>query len=118
MASGGKGGKAASGKMGGRGGKMGGKARPRIVDIDNWQGITNPAIRRLLRKGGVLRAKSEIYGEARDVIKSFLTMILGDAIVYTDHARRKTISALDIKHSLDHNKIKYYSCGTDKKTKD
>ena len=44
-------------------------------------------------------------------------MILKDAIAYTDHGRRKTITAVDIKYSLDRNKIKYYPCGTDKKSK-
>ena len=104
-----------NGKMGGKMGKHRGKAAMRVVDIDNWKGLTDPAIRRLLRKGGVTRTNAEIYEEARDVTKAFLTMILKDAIAYTDHARRKTITAVDIKHSLDRNKIKYYSCGTDKK---
>ena len=87
----------------------------RVVDIDNWKGLTDPAIRRLLRKGGLTRTNGDIYEDARDVIKAFLTTVLKDAIAYTDHARRKTITAVDIKYSLDHNKIKYYPCGTDKK---
>jgi histone H4 len=105
------------GKMGGKMGKHRGKGGMRVVDIDNWKGLTDPAIRRLLRKGGVTRTNADIYDEARDVTKSFLTMILKDAIAYTDHARRKTITAVDIKYSLDRNKITYYPCGTDKKKK-
>ena len=105
------------GKMGGKMGKHRGKGGHRVVDIDNWKGLTDPAIRRLLRKGGVLRTNADIYDEAREVTKSFLTMILKDAIAYTDHARRKTITAVDIKYSLDRNKITYYPCGTDKKKK-
>lgn len=104
-----------------RGGKMGplgkhrGKGANRVVDVDNWKGLTEPAIRRLLRKGGILRANGDVYEDARDVIKAFLTLILKDAMAYTDHARRKTITAIDIKHALDRNNIKYYACGTDKK---
>ena len=94
-----------------------GKGLPRVVDIDNWKGLTDPAIRRLLRKGGVTRTNGDIYQEARDVAKAFLTMILKDAITYTDHAARKTITTMDIKYALDRNKIKYYACGTDKKPK-
>jgi histone H4 len=105
------------GKMGGKMGKHRGKGGMRVVDIDNWKGLTDPAIRRLLRKGGVTRTNTDIYDEARGVTKSFLTMILKDAIAYTDHARRKTITAVDIKYSLDRNKITYYPCGTDKKKK-
>ena len=98
----------------GKVGKHRGKGGHRIVDIDNWKGITDPAIRRLLRKGGVLRTNADIYEETREVIKSFLTKVLQDAITYTDHSRRKTITAVDIKFALDRNNIKYYSCGTDK----
>ena len=105
------------GKMRGKMGKQRGKGGLRVVDIDNWKGLTDPAIRRLLRKGGVTRTNADIYDEARDVTKSFLRMILKDAIAYTDHGRRKTITAVDIKYSLDRNKIKYYPCGTDKKSK-
>ena len=103
------------GKMAGKMGKHRGKGGMRVVDIDNWKELTDPAIRRLLRKGGVTRTNGDIYEDARDVIKAFLTTVLKDAIAYTDHARRKTITAVDIKYSLDHNKIKYYPCGTDKK---
>ena len=78
------------GKMAGKMGKHRGKGGMRVVDIDNWKELTDPAIRRLLRKGGT---NADIYEEARDVTKGFLTMILKDAIAYTDHARRKTTSS-------------------------
>ena len=45
------------GKMAGKMGKHRGKGGMRVVDIDNWKGLTEPAIRRLLRKGGVTRTK-------------------------------------------------------------
>ena len=59
------------GKMRGKMGKQRGKGGLRVVDIDNWKGLTDPAIRRLLRKGGVTRTNADIYDEARDVTKSF-----------------------------------------------
>ena len=105
------------GKMGKHRGK-GGKAAMRVVDIDIWMERAHrsrhpPAA----PQGGVTRTNADIYEEARDVTKAFLTMILKDAITYTDHACRKTITAVDIKYSLDRNKIEYYACGTDKKPK-
>ena len=63
-------------------------------------GITKPAIRRLARRGGVKRISALIYDETRMVIRQFLENAIKDAIVYADHARRKTITAMDIVYSL------------------
>ena len=40
--------------------------------LDNIQGITKPAIRRLARRGGVKRISGLIYEETRGVLKVFL----------------------------------------------
>merc|ERR1712232_817362 len=74
----------------------GGATRHRKVLRDNIQGITKPAIRRLARRGGVKRISGLIYEETRSVLKNFLEGVLRDAITYTEHARRKTVAALDI----------------------
>ena len=67
---------------------------------DNIQGITKPAIRRLARKGGVKRMSGLIYEETRGVLKVFLENVIKDAATYAEHARRKTITAMDIVYSL------------------
>jgi len=64
------------------------------------QGITKPAIRRLARRGGVKRISGLIYEESRGVLKSFLETVLRDAITYTEHAKRKTVSAFDVVYAL------------------
>merc|ERR1719277_1911438 len=78
----------------------GGATRHRKVMRDNIQGITKPAIRRLARRGGVKRISGLIYEETRGVLKTFLENVLRDAITYTEHAGRKTVTALDIVYAL------------------
>ena len=74
--------------------------RHRKVLRDNIQGITKPAIRRLARRGGVKRMSGLIYEETRGVLKVFLENVLRDAVTYTEHARRKTVSAMDVVYAL------------------
>jgi histone H4 len=57
---------------GGKGLGKGGALRHRKVLRDNIQGITNPAIQRLARRGGVKRISGLIYEETRGVLKIFL----------------------------------------------
>ncbi|BBG97948.1 ACT domain-containing protein, partial [Prunus dulcis] len=70
--------------------------RHRKVLRDNIQGITKPAIRRLARRGGVKRISGLIYEETRGVLKIFLENVIRDAVTYTEHARRKTVTAMDV----------------------
>lgn len=62
--------------------------------------MTNPAIRRLARRGGVKRISGLIYEEARSVLRSFLENVLADAVRYTEHARRKTVTGMDVVYAL------------------
>ena len=74
--------------------------RNRNATRDVILGITKPAIRRLARRGGVKRISALIYDETRMVIRSFLENVIKDAIVFTEHSRRKTVTAMDIVYSL------------------
>jgi histone H4 len=67
---------------------------------DNIQGITKGTIRRLARRGGVKRVSGHVYEETRGVLKVYLENVLRDAICYTEHARRKTVSAMDVVYAL------------------
>jgi histone H4 len=66
-------------------------------------GIRNPAIRRLARRGGVKRISGFVYEETRGVLKQFLEKIIRSAVTYTEHARRKTVTAMDVVYSLKYN---------------
>ena len=87
----------------GKGGKGLGKGsakRHRKVMRENIQGITKPAIRRLARRGGVKRISGDIYEEIRGVLKHFLESVIRDSVAYTEHARRKTVTAMDVVYAL------------------
>ena len=64
------------------------------------QGINKQSIRRLARRGGVARLSGLMYEETRGVLKTYLENAIKDAVTYTDHARRKTVTAADVVHAL------------------
>ena len=99
------------GKIGKSLGK-GGTKRHRKILRDNIQGITKPAIRRLARRGGVKRISGLIYEETRNVLKNFLENIIKDAVTYTEHARRKTVTAMDVIYALKRQGKTLYGFGT------
>ena len=85
---------------GGKGLGKGGTKRNRIVLRDNIQGITKPAMRRLARRAGVKRISGLIYEEVRGCLKAFLENVIRDAVTYTEHAHRKTVTAMDVVYGL------------------
>ena len=78
---------------------------------DNILGITKPAIRRLARRGGVKRISGLIYDETRSVLKTFLDCVVRDAVTYTDHAKRKTVTAMDVVYALKRQGRTLYGFG-------
>jgi histone H4 len=77
----------------------------------NPLGITKPAIRRLARRGGVKRISGLIYEETRGVLKVFLENVIRDAVTYTEHARRKTVTAMDVVYALKRQGRTLYGFG-------
>ena len=74
-------------------------------------GLTKSAIRRIARRGGVLRISGLIYDETREILKDFLESIIRDAVAYTEHGRRKTVTALDVVYALKHRGRTLYGFG-------
>ncbi|CAG7943730.1 unnamed protein product [Penicillium nalgiovense] len=96
---------------GGKGLGKGGAKRHRKILRDNIQGITKPAIRRLARRGGVKRISAMIYEETRGVLKTFLESVIRDAVTYTEHAKRKTVTSLDVVYALKRQGRTLYGFG-------
>merc|ERR1719263_912534 len=89
------------GKSGGKGfGKVGAKRHAKKAIRETILGVTKPAIRRLARRGGVKRISALIYEEARTVLKGFLENVIRDSVTYCVHAKRKTVTALDVVYAL------------------
>ncbi|XP_076061412.1 histone H4-like [Oratosquilla oratoria] len=86
---------------GGKGLGKGGAKRHRKVLRDNIQGITKSAIRRLARRGGVKRISGLIYEEN----------VIRDAVTYTEHAKRKTVTAMDVVYDLKRQNRTLYGLG-------
>ena len=96
---------------GGKGMGKGGAKRHRKVLRDNIQGVTKPALRRLARRGGIKRISGLFYEQARGIIKVFLDRIIRDAVTYTEHARRKTVTAMDVIYALKRHNRSLYGFG-------
>lgn len=96
---------------GGKGIGKGGSKRHRKVLRDNISGVTKPAIRRLARRGGVKRLAGTIYEATRSVLKEFLQRVIRDAVTYTEHARRKTVTAMDVVYALKRQNHTLYGFG-------
>jgi histone H3 len=101
------------GKGKGKGKGKGGAAAKRHQKklTDGILGITKPAIRRLARRGGVKRISGLIYEETRGVLKVFIEHVINDATTYTQHARRKTVAAMDVVHALKRQGRTLYGFG-------
>merc|ERR1712216_447541 len=95
----------------GKGGKHGAKRSTKKAVGASIQGITKPAIRRLARRGGVKRISSYVYSETRSVLKGFLENVVRDSVTYTEHAKRKTVTALDVVYALKRQGRTLYGFG-------
>ena len=78
---------------------------------DNIQGVTKAAIRRLARRGGVKRISGLVYEETRGVLKVFLEKLIHDSVIYTQHARRMTVTAMDVVYALKRQGKTLYGFG-------
>jgi len=85
--------------------------RHRIVLRNTIQGITKPAIRRLARRGGVKRISGLMYEETRSALKDFLENVIRDAVTYTEHAKRRTVTNLDVVYALKRQGRTLYGFG-------
>jgi len=65
----------------------------------------------LARRGGVKRISGLIYEETRGVLKIFLENVIRDSVTYTEHAKRKTVTALDVVYALKRSGRSLYGFG-------
>ena len=65
----------------------------------------------MARRGGVKRISSFVYDDSRQVLKGFLEGIVKDTVTYTEHARRKTVTAMDVVYALKRQGRTIYGFG-------
>ena len=63
------------------------------------------------RRSGRNSISGLIYEETRGVLKVFLENVIRDAVTYTAHARRKTVTAMDVVHALKRQGRTLYGFG-------
>lgn len=68
---------------------------------DSIQGITRPAIRRLLSMAGVKTASLLMYEETRGVLTTWLRNVIRHAAIVTEYRRRSTVTDGDVLHALE-----------------
>lgn len=83
-------------------GKAGKKSvkRGEIKKVERRTSLTKGSIRRLARRGGIKRISDQVYDQTRDFVDYFLNSIVKDAAVFAEHAKRKTITAMDVIYAL------------------
>ncbi|KAJ3524472.1 hypothetical protein NMY22_g10981 [Coprinellus aureogranulatus] len=89
----------------------GGARRHRRICRDSIQGTAKPCIHRLARRGGVKRISGLIHPETRGAIKIMLEDVLRDTVAYTEHAKRQTVTALDVVYALKRSGRTLYGFG-------
>lgn len=90
---------------GGKGGKVAAKRHRRQQQATDK--ISKPSLRRLARRGGVKRLGAAVYPEMSSIARSYLEVVLGHSIVYANHAKRKTVTCIDILFALKRLGIRF-----------
>jgi histone H4 len=73
--------------------------------------ITNGSVRRLARRGGVKRISYASHDSVREYVDDFLERVVRDSLTYAEHARRLTITAMDVVYALKKNGRVIYGYG-------
>ena len=71
-------------------------------------GITKNDIKRLARKGGVKRIRNDVYDFTRDIIHSFLGMLVRDSMIYMQAAKRVTCYPMDVVMAMKRQGVSLY----------
>lgn len=75
------------------------RSSPKSLNRTNIDSITDPALKRLARVGGVPRIASDAYPEIRKIIVKDLNDLMHAAVVFAEHEKRKIVNLNDIKHA-------------------
>ena len=58
-----------------------------------------------------LRYMSNVLGQLLDSLQVFLENVIRDAVTYTEHAKRKTVTAMDVVYALKRQGRTLYGFG-------
>ncbi|KFM70013.1 Histone H4, partial [Stegodyphus mimosarum] len=83
----------------------------RKVHANTLKKISKYQIRRLARRGGVKRISEGIYDLVRSILKSYLSSLIHDSILYADHCKRNIINASDVVFAMQKRSKTLYGFG-------
>ena len=64
-------------------------------------GISKSAIRKLARRAGVRRLAASVYTKVKDLLRDqYIEPIMRELEILVDHAKRKTVSLMDVIYVL------------------
>jgi len=75
------------------------------------QPVCLPSYTLSISKSYILTKSAVIYEETRGVLKTFLEGVIRDAVTYTEHAKRKTVTSLDVVYALKRQGRTLYGFG-------
>lgn len=84
------------------------RPKRKIFFSGTLQSVTNGALTRLARRGGVRRASFEVFEEMRKVLKIFLKRAIENGIMYLEHSKKKTLSLKCILLALKRQNLTLY----------
>jgi len=79
----------------------GGVMKHRKILRDNIQGITKPALQRMVLKAGIPECSGLCYEELRGVLKVHLEKTVRDSVTYTEHDRAKRVQVRHVQKALE-----------------
>ncbi len=73
--------------------------------------VSRGNLRRLAKRGGVIRISSNSFNSAREFADAMLVRVTRDSIVYAEAAKRRTVTAMDVIYALKKNGKTIYGYG-------
>jgi histone H4 len=95
----------------GKGYGLGKVGMPRRYKTRLEKNISKGSIRRLARRGGVVRMDTGVYDTVRKELRSYLTKVIRKTIIYAENDKRKTIFARDVVYALKYGGVNLYGFG-------
>ena len=84
--------------------------------VESIEGITGPALRRLLQRAGMKRASGNISEHLRPILQKYVRQIVSHAIIFSQYCKKKTVSIEDLQASLENNGY-YLAAGLNENSK-
>lgn len=91
--------------------RAGAKGGKRKHTRSGGNGLSKANFKRLARRGGVKRVGAGVFETTESALRDFLRCVIKDAAVYCEHAKRITVTPMDVARSLKRQGRPLYGYG-------